>query len=63
MALTAPPPADLVDRLVRGAVASRLAQLRHIPGARALRPLAGEITAHRETLRVAGITRVLAVTT
>lgn len=58
--MTVPPPTDLVDRLVRGAVASRLDRSHAL---RALRPLAGEITALRERLRVAGITRVLAVTT
>lgn len=60
LALTVPPPADVVDRLVDGAVASRLAGADgRLHAARAARPVAGEIEALRETLRVAGMTRVV----
>lgn len=73
LALSLPPPSDVVARLVDGAVASRIARADPsvwadpvptgwVDAARATRPLAGEIAALREALRVAGITRVIAAT-
>lgn len=50
----------MVARLVDGAVASRLAAADgRLQAARAARPVAGEIEALREKLRVAGVTRVV----
>lgn len=57
------PPADLLDRLVDGAVASRVAAAPRAGCVRAARPLVGEITALREQLHVAGLAKVVLVTT
>lgn len=57
------PPAELLDRLVGGAVASRVADGPRAACVRAARPLVGEITALRESLHVAGLAKVLLVTT
>ncbi|MDN5929970.1 MAG: hypothetical protein L0I24_02680 [Pseudonocardia sp.] len=60
LARTVPPPADVVARLVDGAVVSRLAVADgRLQAARAARPVAGEIEALREELRVAVVTRVV----
>lgn len=60
LARTVHPPADVLARLVDGAVASRLAGSDpRLQAARAARPVAGEIVALREELRVAGVTRVV----
>lgn len=60
LALAAPPPADVLARLVDGAVASRLAAADgRLHAARTARPVAGEIEALREKLRVEGVTRVV----
>lgn len=62
LALSVPSPTEVVARLVDGAVASRTAAHGPAEAARAARPLVGEIEALRETLRVAGISRVAAAT-
>jgi hypothetical protein len=70
VALTVPPPAAPVTRLVADAVASRLAaadptlwppgaRLGWVRAPRASRPLVGEVAALRERLRVAGVSRVV----
>lgn len=57
------PPAELLDRLVDGGVAARVAGGPRAACVRAARPLVGEITALRESLHVAGMAKVLLVAT
>lgn len=57
------PPADLLGRLVDGAVASAVGDGPRAACVRAARPLVGEVTALRDTLHAAGLAKVLLVTT
>jgi glucose-6-phosphate isomerase len=70
VALAVPPPADVAERLVGDAVASRIAagdttvwpraaRPGWVSAARGARPLVGEIEGLHERLRVAGLTRVV----
>lgn len=57
------PPADVLGRLVDGAVASAVGDGPRAACVRAARPLVGEVTALRDTLHAAGLAKVLLVTT
>ncbi|WP_232663687.1 glucose-6-phosphate isomerase [Pseudonocardia sp. TRM90224] len=62
-AIAVPAPVEIIDRLVGDAVASQVGSGDWAGAVRAARPLVGEIEGLRERLRVAGISRVLLVTT